>query len=297
MIPNSGRNSKRNLQKLAKACAAALPLALATGCFRQSAPERIPTAETLESCLAAADTLQFAHLSADGGTLDAFPSALEKCPALWKLSLRGQTALVPLSADIGNLKGLRWLDLSEMGLSALPDEVDTLPLQRLYLADNALAELPPAVAHLDGLDYLNLDRNQLRDLPDGVSAWTSLRWLRLNGNALTNLPEAASSWTALERLYLRGNRLEALPESFASLPSLQQLDLGRNRGLRALPDSIGNLAALTRLDLDGTSVATLPDSLGNLARLDTLVLTGCPMTTNEIARIRTLVPAGCRVEF
>ncbi len=297
MLPNSRQNAKQNLLSPVKNFAAALLFGLLGGCFQQSAPERIPTATTPEACLAAADTVQFAHLSALNGPLAAFPDGLDRCPALWKLSLRGQTALAPLPAAVADCKGLRWLDLSEMGLADLPPALATLPLQRLYLADNALAALPEAVASLSSLDYLNLDRNRLAALPDSVGAWTSLRWLRLNGNRLASLPAAASSWLALRRLYLRDNALAAFPDALAGLPALEQLDLGGNRDLADIPASIGRLPALTRLDLDHTAVSRLPDSVASLTNLNTLVLVGCPMDTNEVERIRALLPKNCRVEF
>ena len=131
MLPNSRQNAKQNLLSPVKNFAAALRSGLLGGCFQQSAPERIPTATTPEACLAAADTVQFAHLSALNGPLAAFPDGLDRCPALWKLSLRGQTALAPLPVAVADCKGLRWLDLSEMGLADLPPALATLPLQDL----------------------------------------------------------------------------------------------------------------------------------------------------------------------
>ena len=297
MIPNFRPDSKRNLHPLAKILLAGAFLAVAGGCFRQSAPPRIPSAETLAGCLETAETLEFAHLSAEGGPLEAFPQELSRCPRLWKLGLRGQTALAPLDPAVGALKGLRWLDLSEIGLDDLPAEVGTLPLRRLYLSDNRFENLPAAVAALRDLDYLNLDRNRLAALPPEVGGWTGLRWLRLNGNRLADLPAEAASWTSLQRLYLRENAFEAVPASITALPALEQLDLGRNPKLAAVPESIGKLSALTRLDLDYTAVTKLPDSIGELRALKTLVLYGCPIQPAEVDRIRALLPEGCAVEF
>ena len=297
MIPNFRPESKRNLHLPLRILFGASLAALPAGCFRQSAPERIPSAETLSACLEAQDTVEFAHLSAENGRLAEFPSELASCPRLWKLGLRGQEALAPLGPQIGALAHLRWLDLSEMGLADLPAELGTLPLRRLYLSDNAFERLPAAVSSLTGLDYLNLDRNRLSSLPPEVGGWTGLRWLRLSGNRLADLPAEAARWTSLERLYLRGNAFESVPESVCALPALQQLDLGRNQRLATLPDAIGNLASLTRLDLDYTAVTRLPDALGKLRGLRTLVLYGSPVPPEEVERIRPLLPPDCRIEF
>lgn len=297
MLPNFRPDSKKNLQCVVKILFLTSLATVGSGCFRQKAPDRIPSAETLDACLETARDVQFAHLSAENGRLEAFPEALAGCPALWKLGLRGQTALAPLSPAIGSLRGLRWLDLSEMGLEDLPAAVGTLPLRRLYLADNKFASLPPAVASLHDLDYLNLDRNRLATLPAGVGGWTALRWLRLNGNRLSSLPAEAAQWTSLRRLYLRENAFKTVPASITSLPALEQLDLGGNRSLATLPDSIGNLSSLTRLDLDYTAVTALPDSLGNLRALRTLVLYGSPIAPQEVERVRALLPPGCTIEY
>ena len=297
MIPTFRPDSKRKMHPPANILLAAAFLTLAGGCFQQSAPERIPSAETLQECLKAPETLEFAHLSAEFEGLKSFPAELSGCPRLWKLGLRGQTALSPLDSAIGALKGLRWLDLSEIGLADLPAEVGTLPLRRLYLSDNRFDHLPKAVAALHDLDYLNLDRNHLQDLPPEVGGWTALRWLRLNANRLGDLPAEASRWTALERLYLRENAFETVPAAITALPALQQLDLGRNPKLATIPDSIGDLASLTRLDLDYTAVTKLPDAIGRLRNLRTLVLYGAPISAEEVARVRELLPEGCTVEF
>lgn len=297
MVPNFRPDSKQNLHSAVKIFILTAFSALVPGCFRQSAPDRIPSAETLDACLAASGDLQFAHLSAENGRLEAFPEALASCPALWKLGLRGQTALAPLPAAIGSLRGLRWLDLSEIGLDDLPAELGSLPLRRLYLSDNKFESLPAAVAALHDLDYLNLDRNRLTSLPPEVGGWSELRWLRLNGNRLQSLPVEAANWKALRRLYLRENDFESVPDVIASLPALEQLDLGRNPRLATVPTSIGSLASLTRLDLDYTAVTTLPDAIGNLRALKTLVLVGCPLASGELKRIRSLLPADCTVEY
>lgn len=297
MVPNFRPNSKQNLHPAVKILVLTAFSALLSGCFRQKAPDRIPSAETLDACLAAPDEVQFAHLSAENGRLEAFPVALAGCPALWKLGLRGQTALAPLPPVIASLRGLRWLDLSEIGLADLPAELGSLPLRRLYLSDNQFEHLPAAVAALHDLDYLNLDRNRLADLPPDVGGWTALRWLRLNGNKLSSLPAEAAGWTSLRRLYLRDNAFESVPASITALPALEQLDLGRNPNLATVPESIGALSSLTRLDLDYTAVTHLPDAIGNLRALKTLVLFGSPIEPGEVDRIRALLPPDCAVEY
>ena len=116
MLPNFRPDSKQNLHPTVKIFVLTAFSAILTGCFRQSAPDRIPSAETLDACLAATGDLQFAHLSAENGRLETFPDALAGCPALWKLGLRGQTALKPLPAAIGSLRAaVKQTDLVQSG--------------------------------------------------------------------------------------------------------------------------------------------------------------------------------------
>jgi len=75
---------------------------------------------------------------------------------------RNQLSILP--AEIGNLKRLRDLNLSDNHLSSLPPEIGQLKLlERLFLSGNWLSSLPPELADAASLRVLSLLRNPLPD--------------------------------------------------------------------------------------------------------------------------------------
>jgi internalin A len=104
------------------------------------------------------------------------------------------------------------LDLSEQGLTELPESVEQLTqLQRLYLHSNQLTTLPESVGQLTQLHGLYLHSNQLTTLPESVGQLTQLQTLYLSDNQLTTLPESLIALRSLVRLYLHGNDALGLP--------------------------------------------------------------------------------------
>ncbi|MEM7537630.1 MAG: leucine-rich repeat domain-containing protein [Chloroflexota bacterium] len=84
--------------------------------------------------------------------------------------------------------GATILDLSELGLTALPDAIGRLSsLQGLYLDDNQLSELPDAIGQLSSLQSLDLNDNQLNELPDTIGQLSSLQSLYLRYTLIANL--------------------------------------------------------------------------------------------------------------
>jgi internalin A len=164
------------------------------------------------------------------------------------------------------------LNLSNLGLTALPPEVGSLAaLTTLDLRNNRLVTLPPEVGSLTALTKLDLGGNRLVALPSEVGCLTALTALYLNNNLLAALPPEVGSLTALTRLDLSGNRLVALPSEVGCLTALTALYLNNNL-LAALPPEIGFLTALTELYVNNNPLAALPPEIGSLATLTTLVL-------------------------
>ena len=99
------------------------------------------------------------------------------------------------------------LDLSDLGLTALPSEIGQLTnLRALYISHNALTALPPKIGLL-----------------------TSLRGLYIGHNALTALPPEIGKLTQLTILYAMDNALISLPVEIGNLKNLCVLELGNNQ--------------------------------------------------------------------
>ena len=77
------------------------------------------------------------------------------------------------------------LDLSGLGLTALPPEIAALTaLKVLELNNNQLTALAPEIGALTALKELYLANNQLTALPPEIAALTALQRLDLDGNPL-----------------------------------------------------------------------------------------------------------------
>lgn len=275
-----------------------LPVAAAVaaaGCFEhREAPERLVSAVGLEAAEGSAADVQSVDLS--GLSTNAVPPSLAGMPRLSHLYLRGGS-FVDFSA-LGGCRALDTLDLGRVRLAALPQEVLSLAgLRDLYLDDCGLEAFPSGLTELPALRYLNLDRNSIPALP--ASLPQNLRWLRLNGNRIEEIPDGIGDLAKLERLYLRGNRLSSLPSGLARCKALTDLDLSRN-DLGAFPDAVMELPLLRNLDLSGNvKIDRLPDNaaLGAMRALRTLRLTGCPLSNEERARVRSALHPQCAIIF
>jgi Leucine-rich repeat (LRR) protein len=205
-----------------------------------------------------------AHLNLWKQQLGAVPESVWERTDLVTLVL-ADNGLIEVSSQIGRLDKLRMLDLGHNQLTRVPDTVGDLHALTdfLYLHDNRLTDLPPALARLTRLRYLNISDNRFAMLPDCVCAMTGLIELRASGNQLTAVPAAIARLSHLRELHLRDNRLATLPAAIGQLRDLRQLDL-RGNPLTVLPDELAMLPRLEKLDLRWVTTLTAPRWLDDL---------------------------------
>ena len=181
------------------------------------------------------------------------------------------------------------LDLSRIGLSAIPLEVFQMPwLVSLNLEGNSLQSIPDEIATLKELQSLNLRNNHglqisdkvgeltqlhflaigpyCKDIPEAIRRCSNLEELAIGGNDLAAVPGWLKSLRSLQVLHLWGNRLQKVPDWWRSFPNLRILGLGKNM-LLSLPRSLGDLAALEALDVSENNLFDLPTELGKLQNL------------------------------
>ncbi|RHY21992.1 hypothetical protein DYB25_009683 [Aphanomyces astaci] len=84
------------------------------------------------------------------------------------------------SIDIGSLRHLKELWLSNNWLTSVPDSVLTLPLLSiLHLSNNRITHIPSTIGAASALQVLSLDNNHLQDVPVEIGQCADLVELNL----------------------------------------------------------------------------------------------------------------------
>ncbi|XP_022747848.1 putative disease resistance protein At3g14460 [Durio zibethinus] len=104
---------------------------------------------------------------------------ITKCRCLRALSLAKYRNINELPEEIGNLKFLRYLNLSQTLITCLPNSLSTLYyLQTLILFECLeLAELPKDMCRLINLQHLDIRKTDLERMPEGMDKLKDLRIL------------------------------------------------------------------------------------------------------------------------
>ncbi|XP_057435021.1 probable LRR receptor-like serine/threonine-protein kinase At4g36180 [Lotus japonicus] len=214
-----------------------------------------------------------------------------------------------ISSDIGNLKGLQGLNLSQCGFSGkVPATLGNL--MRLTVLDlskqNLSGELPVELYGLPSLQIVALEENHFSgSVPEGFSSLVSLQYLNLSSNAFVgsipatygflssltvlslshnsisgSIPPEIGGCSQLEVLQLNSNHLEAnIPVEISQLSKLKELNLGHNRLNGEIPDEISKCSALSTLILDANHfTGHIPESLSKLSNLTVLSLSSNSLT-------------------
>ncbi|KAK9159165.1 hypothetical protein Scep_005739 [Stephania cephalantha] len=209
-----------------------------------------------------------------------------------------RTGVIPLQVlqleviptDVWNCgTSARVLDLTMNRLREIPAQIGDLRLlQKLYLNANELEDSCicwEAIASLNGLKILSLDKNYLTTLPSSLGGLTNLKELHLTGNRLSSLPIEIGFLSQLQILKANSNRLTSIPSSVGDCNSLAELDLASNL-LSELPETLGNLRNLKVLHLTNNGLKSVPSTLlKKCSELVTLVLHGTEITEDVLRRM------------
>lgn len=150
-------------------------------------------------------------------------------------------------AELGNLKKLKILDLSQNTGFGPPKEISRLQnLEKLMLSSSQLSRFPEEICALKKLKILTLDNNAFTSLPESIGNLTELKELTLCYSRLAELPAGIGKLKSLEILDVSGNPLQSLPEEMKSLDGLKKLSLMNHR-LTSFPAFLKEMENLSDL--------------------------------------------------
>lgn len=163
-------------------------------------------------------------------TLDSVPDIEADFSHVGSLKLNNMGLSVSPEGFLAHFRGVRWLDLSNNRLTAIPPALDEMHgLTRLFLQDNRI-RLTPETAQLlarrSTLRSLNLSRNPLGMLPD-FSAITDMRSLALNTIGVDSWPVGLGEQPLLDVIDLRNNQITTIPQSVIAPPDAQLEEAAR----------------------------------------------------------------------
>jgi Leucine-rich repeat (LRR) protein len=188
------------------------------------------------------------------------------------------------------------LDLSDSGLSLIPDEIYAFPeLSILKASNNNLTDLTPYIGYLTKLTKLDLSNNQLSILPSQVGHLKQVRELDLSNNKFTWFVTQIGYMNQMTSLNLANNQIEFLEGYIGLLPNLEEMNLRGNK-LTGIENQIGYLGKLTFLDLRDNNFTALPLRMDMLYSMRRLELGGNPLPAHEVERMKQLFP-GATVSF
>nr|XP_025876388.1 receptor kinase-like protein Xa21 isoform X3 [Oryza sativa Japonica Group] len=150
------------------------------------------------------------------------------------LRVQGLGLVGTISPLVGNLTGLRELDLSDNKLEGEipPSLARCLALQRLNLSVNFLSGvIPPSIGQLSKLEVLNIRHNNISGyVPSTFANLTALTMFSIADNYVHGqIPSWLGNLTALESFNIAGNMMRgSVPEAISQLTNLEALTISGN---------------------------------------------------------------------
>jgi len=143
-------------------------------------------------------------------------------------------------------------------------------LEKLYLRNRKLKNIPGELFKLSNLEILYIDQNEIETIPPSISNLTKLRELYLFNNKIKILPDEMFKLPNLEIIDLSSNEIEAIPPSISSSTKLKELYIGNNK-IKSISDELYKLPNLVELEIDenlSLTNETLTQTNNNLNQKD-----------------------------
>ncbi|CAH1159721.1 unnamed protein product [Phaedon cochleariae] len=194
--------------------------------------------------------------------------------------------LCELPPNLTRFFNTRVLDISNNGLTTLPNLLEYLPLTTLIAKNNLLTcnSLPKTFTKCSNLKELNLSGNQITQFPEQILEFVNLKFLYLGGNKMQQISRNIWKLKNLQMVSFGGNELSEVPTTLGQLHNLQALVLCDNQ-IECLPSNIANLHKLKSLLLHKNKLRTLPPEIIALKNLTELSLRENPLVVRFVSQM------------
>ena len=182
--------------------------------------------------------------------------------SLERLNLCGCSNFGNLLENLGNLKGLKELDLSGTAIKEFPSSIEGFATLTLLTLDDCknLVRLPSTLCGLNSLERLYLcGCSNFDNLLENLGYLKGLKELDLSGTAIKEFSSSIEGLTTITLLTLEYcKNLVHLPSTIRSLNWLECLCLCGCSNFDNLPENLGNLKGLNELHLSQTAIKEFP---------------------------------------
>ncbi|KAK4864286.1 hypothetical protein LT330_010079 [Penicillium expansum] len=230
-------------------------------------------------------TLNLSNNSLDMANIE----TIAEIKSLTDLKLANNQLQGELTAAIGRLPNLEFLDLRGNALTKLPDElVDLSSLRTLDVSENKFTSLPFEILCKLPLKTLNAQKNRLEGtlIPASVTKLETLQSLNIANNAVVVFSaNDALELSDLHTLLIGVNRITHLP-CVASWQSLLTLSAEENK-IAELPQGFAELKNLKKADFTGNSLTHLDEKIGLMENLASLRVSNNPLRERRLLRMDT----------
>lgn len=124
-----------------------------------------------------------------------------------------------LPSELGNLRKLTALFLTDNMLESLPNEIGHLTsLKRLQASKNNFKSLPPEIALCTDLEVIRMAVSKLTSLPPEIALCTNLAWIAFSSNPLSENVKPLQSPFQIDKseISVTGTNLASVDYSGAS---------------------------------------------------------------------------------
>lgn len=134
-----------------------------------------------------------------------------------------------IPTEIGLMKNLNKIILSNHIIRVIPTEICTLPfLKFLMLGNNIISNIPPMIDNLTSLTKLDLADNNIEIIPTTIGNLTNLINLDLANNKIKIIPTTIGNSIELTHINFKNNMINTIPTEIMKLSKLLAFELYDN---------------------------------------------------------------------